>query len=38
MTRFTNAKPTIVKLTMEKIFIIIKLLMAKLATIKLNMA
>jgi hypothetical protein len=32
------AKPTIVKLTMGKLFIIAKLIMVKVAIIKLNMA
>jgi hypothetical protein len=35
---FTRAKPTIVKLSMVKIFFIAKLLMPKIAIIKLNMA
>jgi hypothetical protein len=38
MVKFIKAKPTIVKLTMVKLFIITKLLMATLAIIKLNMA
>jgi len=38
MVKFTKAKPTIVQLTMVKLFTIVKLLMAKLVIIKLNMA
>jgi hypothetical protein len=38
MAKLTKVKPSIVKLTMVTLFITIKLLMAKLAIIKLNMA
>jgi len=38
MVKITKAKPTIVKLTMVKLFIIVKLFMGKLAIIILNMA
>jgi hypothetical protein len=38
MAKLTKAKPIIVKLTMVKLFIIVKSLMDKLTIIKLNMA
>jgi hypothetical protein len=38
MVNFIKAKPTIIKSTMVKLFIIVKLLMAKLVIIKQNMA
>jgi hypothetical protein len=37
MAKLIKAKPTIIKLTMVKLFVFTKLLMAKLAIIKLNM-
>jgi hypothetical protein len=38
MAKLIKAKPIIVKLAMHKLFIIIKLIMAKIAIIKPNMA
>jgi hypothetical protein len=38
MAKLIWVKPTIVKLTMAKLFIIVKLIMVELTIIKLNMA
>jgi hypothetical protein len=38
MPKLSKVKPTIVKLNMLKLFIIVKLLMTKIAIMKLNMA